>query len=203
MGMIQQSINQTLSLAGFLYSQTEHAKKAQKISGLEGKLSQYDEREKLLREAYNKTSKTREDMGKMLTNKIKLQEERAEILEELYQNDPSMERHDIKEKLKSAIGKNRETLGILEREDIEDEQAYQSAQDHIEQMNAEEEANQTPASNVEVETWETPADIARKKANESLANAQKEKRGMLERKNRFTSQRYGTNKTKITFGGKK
>lgn len=199
MGMIQQSINQTLSLAGFLYSQTEDAKKAQKISGLESKLSQYDEREKLLREAYNKTGKTNKDMGDMLTNKIKLQEERAKILEELYENDPSAERHDIKEKLKSAIGKNRETLGILEREDIEDQQREEARVAYEAEM--EEEANQAPASNVEVETWETPAEKARKKADEAVRIAQAEKREMLARKKGFTSQRYGTNKTKITFGG--
>lgn len=201
MGMIQQSINQTLSLAGFLYSQTEDAKKAQKISGLESKLSQYDEREKLLREAYNKTGKTNKDMGDMLTNKIKLQEERAKILEELYENDPTMERHDIKQKLKSAIGKNRETLSILEREDIEDQQREEARVAYEAEMAQEEQANQTPASNVETENWETPAEKARKKADEAVRIAQAEKREMLARKKGFTSQRYGTNKTKITFGG--
>lgn len=201
MGMIQQSINQTLSLAGFLYSQTEDAKKAQKISGLESKLSQYDEREKLLREAYNKTGKTNKDMGDMLTNKIKLQEERAEILEELYQNDPSMERHDVKEKLKVAIGKNRETLGILEREDIEDEQRDEARMAYEAEMAQEEQANQTPASNVEVEPWETPSDSMRTIADQKLAEAQKEKIETINRKKGFTSQRYGTNKTKV-FGGK-
>lgn len=201
MGMIQQSINQTLSLAGFLYSQTEDAKKAQKISGLESKLSQYDEREKLLREAYNKTGKTKEDIGNMLTNKIQLQEERAKILEELYENDPSMERHDIKEKLKGSIANNKTALEGLAKRQEQDEQTFQAERDYIEQMNAEEEANQAPASNVETENWETPAEKARRKADEAVRVAQAEKREMLARKKGFTSQRYGTNKTKITFGG--
>ena len=201
MGMIQQNINQAFSIAGFLYSQTDMAKKQQQIQGLESNLKKFDKREKLLKEAFDKTDKKWKATGDMLTNKIKLQEERAEVLEQLYQLDPSMERHDVKEKLKSAIGKNRATLDEMVREDIEDEQRDNMANDYVADMEAEE--AQAPASNVEVEPWETPADIAREKANESLANAQKEKRGMLERKNRFTSQRYGTNKTKITFGGKK
>lgn len=199
MGVIQQSVNQGLSIAGFLYGQTEFAKKQQQISGLESNLKKLDRRDKFLKEHYDKTDKGHEAFGGMLTNKIKLQEERAEILEQLYQLDPSMERHDVKEKLKGAIGKNRSTLEELAREDIGDEQRDNIQNYHMAEMEAEEE--QAPASNVEIENFETPADIARKKANESLASAQKEKREMLERKNRFTSQRYGTNKTKITFGG--
>lgn len=201
MGMIQQSINQTLSLAGFLYSQTEDAKKAQKISGLESKLSQYDKREKLLREAYSKSGKTKEDMGSMLTNKIQLQGERAEILEELYKNDPSMERHDVKEKLKGSIAGNKTALEGLAKIKEQGDQAYQSAQEYMETMNAEEEANQVPASNVEVENWETPSDSMRAIADQKLAEAQKEKIETINRKKGFTSQRYGTNKTKV-FGGK-
>lgn len=199
MGVIQQNINQGISIAGFLFSQTDMAKKQQQIQGLEGNLKKFDEREKLLKEWYDKTDKGNEAFGGMLTNKVKLQEERAEILEQLYQLDPSMERHDIKEKLKGAIGKNRSTLEELARDDIENEQRDNIQNSYMAEMEAEE--TQAPASNVEVENFETPADIARKKANESLASAQKEKREMLERKKHFTSQRYGTNKTKITFGG--
>lgn len=79
MGMIQQSINQTLSLAGFMYSQTEGAKTRQKARQLE---EEYNRLEKAYDEADLAKVTDPEDL-------LKIGQQWEEVGRQLYQLKPN------------------------------------------------------------------------------------------------------------------
>ena len=130
---------------------------------------------------------------------------KAELLHEKYRNRPSVKAYDVYEaqarKAQEADGIAQDVLNEEARQEeetrqaVEAEEAYEAGQDF----------ESIPASNVPVENWETsPAAVARQTAETELSAKQQEMRETRARQNGFTSQRFGTTKTKINFnkGGK-
>lgn len=204
MGMIQQNINQGISIAGFLYSQTDTAKTQQEIHRLSKSY-------KTLNKAYiNYTRNGEKEYGPDEFNPtseeaLKYAKKKMEVAEQLESIKP-----DKYIQLAEDAGGDlfnaeqaRKTSLELEAKNIQkmkEKYAAEQEEDAEYQQQAEEDEAELAAREQSAPT--SPTEIARQKADESLAIAQQAKRETINRKKGFTSQRYGTNKTKITFGGK-
>lgn len=206
MAGIQASINQGMSIAAFLFSQTGFAKTQQAKLALEKQASAYDKRMSLLEDYASKTADTRKSK-EYYENVAKLKQEKGDIYEELYKLDPKQDYYNIKQGLfreaeqARAEGakdttKSFQAEGYFTPEEIEYWEQYNEA------VAAAANEPEEQVGGMDFENMESnSADIARQKADESLAVAQQAKTETNNRKKGFTSQRYGTNKTKITFGG--
>ena len=195
---IQQNINQTISLAGLLFTQTE----AYKTLGQQRKLGK---EVKTIDKRIDVAADKGPLSGAGLQSVAELEKMKAELLHEKYRNRPSVKAYDVYEaqarKAQEADGIAQDVLNEEARQEeetrqaVEAEEAYEAGQDF----------ESIPASNVPVENWETsPAAVARQTAETELSAKQQEMRETRARQNGFTSQRFGTTKTKINFnkGGK-
>lgn len=201
---IQQNINQTISLAGLLFTQTE----AYKTLGQQRKLGK---EVKTIDKRIGVAGKEGEMTGAKLQNIAELEGKKAELLHEKYRNSPSIKSYNVYasqfQKTQEAETAAQEAIENEARKAAEDEQRYEDKQDYEAQQEPEEgiDFENIPASNVPVENWETsPAAVARQTAETELSAKQHEMRETRARQNGFTSQRFGTTKTKINFnkGGK-
>lgn len=195
---IQQNINQTISLAGLLAAQTEAYK-------IQGKQTALDKEIKTIDKRIGVGGQKAELTGAAIQSLANLEAIKAELLHQKYRNNPSVKAYDIYKaqasKAKDAETQAREVLYEESRKAAEDEQRYEEQQAYEEGQDFE----NIPASDVQVENWETsPAAVARQTAERELSLKQQEMRETRARQNGFTSQRFGTTKTKINFnkGGK-
>lgn len=129
MGMIQQNINQTLSIASFLFSQTDFAKTRQQINKIEAEQKTVDEAQKVLAEAT--PSEETEQIG------IAVGEKQAELAEQKFMAEPTKENLASAElsKRMSELGKK----GAAAKKAKKEKEAQEKAQAEQEAKQAQEE----------------------------------------------------------------
>lgn len=199
---IQQNINQTISLAGLLAAQTEAYKIRGKQTALNKEVKTIDKRIEV-------GGLKGELTGEAAQSLANLEAIKAELLHQKYRNNPSVKAYDVyaaqAKKAKEAEGEAQAAIENEARKAAEDEQRYEAQKAWEAQQEEGIDFDNIPASNVPVENWETsPAAVARQTAERELSLKQQEMRETRARQNGFTSQRFGTTKTKINFnkGGK-
>lgn len=195
---IQAGINQNLSLAGLLFTQTEAYKTMGKVRGIKT----IDKRLDVARKRGLQTIE-------QIQSVADLEKEKADLLYEKYKAKPSVKAHQAAEaqgeKAEEArravptdveIDPEHPEAGTYSVGEIEDEAARQEA---LANDNQPEDEKSPEMINFE----ETPDknEIARQKADAALASEVKTIRETNSRKAGFTSTRYGTNKTRISFKG--
>lgn len=112
---IQSNVNQTISLAGFVITQSEWGKKQYSARQIQKKINQVDSEFRSYSEEANKaTEKLAEHSGEAteayyapkakeaLEKELPIVEKRAELVEELYQNDPSRKNYESMKKAKEG-----------------------------------------------------------------------------------------------------